>query len=80
MSRYPVWSYEFLVSDGDEQKLQESLLAVAADRSKPNRTIGEELPKLRAAAGIERCNAIIPARPNEKSFFHHDRLVSCIEL
>ena len=33
MSRYPVWSYEFLVSDGDEQKLQESLLAVAADRS-----------------------------------------------
>jgi phosphoserine phosphatase len=32
MSRYPVWSYEFLVEDADHEKLQETLLQVAADR------------------------------------------------
>ncbi len=32
MSRYPVWSYEFLVEKGDTEKLQASLMQVAADR------------------------------------------------
>ena len=32
MSKYPVWSYEFLVEDADVEKLQASLMQVAADR------------------------------------------------
>jgi len=32
MSRYPVWSYEFLVEKCDVEKLQASLMQVAADR------------------------------------------------
>lgn len=33
MSRYPVWSYEFLVEDSDPEKLQALLMQVAADRA-----------------------------------------------
>lgn len=32
MSRYPVWSYEFLVSDCDAEKLQAALIDVASER------------------------------------------------
>ena len=32
MSRYPVWSYEFVVGECDSEKLQASLVQVAADR------------------------------------------------